>query len=156
MQSKRVLLIDDEASLRRTLGLGLLQQGYETEPCANGVDALKKINLYMNKNVHIDFIVCDIQLPDIDGMKLNKIIKNKYPEIPIIMITGYPDKFETPEFQDLKVDGFIQKPLSADQLVKKFEVLDRALVKEDLEETVVSDPSAEVKNETKVTLCRVI
>lgn len=147
MQSKRVLLIDDESSLRRTLGLSLLQQGYETEPCANGVDALKKINLYKARKKDIDFVVCDIQLPDIDGMKLYKIIKKSYPELPVIMITGFPDKFDNQEFMDLNVDGYIQKPLSAEQLVKEFELLDRSLIKEDFVETVAPDSSVEKKSE---------
>ena len=44
MNEKKVLLIDDEASLRRSLTLGLMQKGYETETCENGMKGLKLLN----------------------------------------------------------------------------------------------------------------
>lgn len=125
MLEKKVLLVDDESSLRRTLGLSLLQLGYETEPCVSGVDALKKINLYSDKQIPIDYIVCDIKLPDIDGMKLSKIIKSQHPEIPIILITGYPDKYDSNEISDFEIDGYLQKPFSADDLVNEFEIFEK-------------------------------
>ncbi|MBN1408277.1 MAG: response regulator [Calditrichaceae bacterium] len=124
MLDKRVLLVDDEASLRRTLGLNLMQCGYETEPCPSGIEALKKINLYAKNNIPIDYIVCDIKLPDIDGMKLFRVIKYRHPDIPVILITGYPDKYDSEEIKELHVDGYLEKPLSADDLIKKFETYD--------------------------------
>jgi CheY-like chemotaxis protein len=125
MLGKKVLLVDDESSLRRTLGLSLLQLGYETEPCVSGVDALKKINLYTNNKIPIDYIVCDIKLPDINGMKLFRIIKHRHPEIPIVLITGYPEKYDSDEITDFKVDGYLEKPFSADELVNKFETFEK-------------------------------
>ena len=125
MLGKKVLLVDDESSLRRTLGLSLLQLGYETEPCVNGVDALKKINLYTSNHIPIDYIVCDIKLPDIDGMKLSRIIKHQHPEIPIVIITGYPEKYKSDEITDFKVDGYLEKPFSADELVNEFEIFEK-------------------------------
>jgi len=125
MLDKRVLLVDDETSLRRTLGLNLMQFGYETEPCPSGIEALKKINLYTKNNIPIDYIVCDIKLPDIDGMKLFRVIKYRHPDIPVILITGYPDKYDSEEIKDLNVDGYLQKPLTADDLIKKFELYDQ-------------------------------
>ena len=75
---KRILLVDDESSLRRSLSVSLGQEGYDVEPCENGIHALKKLYQYKKSNIQLDSIVLDIRLPDIDGIKLGKIIRSKY------------------------------------------------------------------------------
>jgi len=86
---KKVLLIDDEASLRRKRLLGLMQKGYQTEPCESGMKALQTLETYRQKKVALDCAIVDIRLPDIDGLKLLKVIKLNYPQLPVIIITGY-------------------------------------------------------------------
>jgi len=115
--SKRILLIDDEPSLRRSISIGLNQRGVDVELCENGISALNKIDLYQKNEIDLDTIVLDIQLPDIDGIKLGKIIKAKYPNTSMIYITGYADKLEEAEIDDLKVDAFLEKPFDADELM---------------------------------------
>jgi CheY-like chemotaxis protein len=118
---KRILLIDDEASLRRSLSLGLAQRGIDVELSENGMNALNKLDLYKKNDVNLDTIVCDIQLPDIDGIKLGKIIKAQYPDASMIYITGYADKLEENEIDDLKIDAFLQKPFDVDDLTTEIE-----------------------------------
>ena len=48
---KKILFVDDESSLRRTMALGLSQHGYDTEPCENGVNALKKLESHIKNNI---------------------------------------------------------------------------------------------------------
>lgn len=123
---RRILLIDDEPSLRRSLTLGLNQRGVDVELCENGMSALNKIDLYQKNDVNLDTIVLDIQLPDIDGIKLGKIIKSKYPNTSMIYITGYADKLEETEIDDLKVDAFLEKPFDADELMDEInKILDK-------------------------------
>jgi len=117
---RKILFVDDEASLRRTMALGLSQYGYDTEPCENGICALKKLESYVKNNVNLDAIVVDIRLPDIDGIKLAKIIKFKYPGIPIILITGYADHYNREEIRDLKIRAFLEKPFTPDELNHQF------------------------------------
>jgi CheY-like chemotaxis protein len=100
--------------------LGLSQRGYDTEPCENGVCALKKLESYMKNNINLDAIVVDIRLPDIDGIKLAKIIKFKYPGIPIILIIGYADRYNQEEIRDLRVHAFLEKPFTPDELTEQF------------------------------------
>lgn len=120
MNNKKILLVDDESSLRRTMALGLSQHGYDTEPCENGVNALKKLESYIKNNIPLDGIVVDLRLPDIDGLKLVKIMKFKVPGVPIVLITGYADKYNMEEIRDLKVSAFLEKPFSADELFDQF------------------------------------
>lgn len=118
---KRILLVDDESSIRRTLSLGLAQRGYETEPVENGVNALMKLDLLAKNNAMPEAIVLDIQLPDIQGTKLARIINFKYPEVPVFLITGYADKLNPGEIRDLKIQALLEKPLTSDQLADQFE-----------------------------------
>ena len=111
---KKILLIDDESSVRRTISLALNQEGYDVEPCENGFNALKKLDVLKQNNINLDSIVLDIILPDIDGIKLSKIIKEKYPGIPIVFITGYANKV---------VDQEIDKEYLVTQLKKLEELL---------------------------------
>lgn len=117
---KKILFVDDESSLRRTVALGLQQHGYETEPCENGVNALKKIESYIKNKIQLDGIVVDLRLPDIDGTKLVKIMKFKCPGVPIIVITGYADRYDLEEIRSLKVSAFMEKPFSPDELMAQF------------------------------------
>jgi len=117
---KKILLVDDESSLRRTMALGLSQHGFDTEPCENGVNALKKMESYIKNNIPLNGIVVDIRLPDIDGIKLAKIMKFKCPSVPIILITGYADRCNMEEIRNLKVSAFLEKPFSPAELSNQF------------------------------------
>jgi CheY-like chemotaxis protein len=118
--TKKILLVDDESSLRRTMALGLSQHGYDTEPCENGVNALKKLESYIKNNIKLDGIVVDLRLPDIDGIKLVKIMKFKYPNVPIIMISGYADRYNMEEIRNLQINAFLPKPFTPDELSQQF------------------------------------
>lgn len=148
---KKILLIDDEASLRRTLSLSLSQRGYETEPCENGMNGLKKLELFMKNNLPPAAIVIDIQLPDIQGTRLAKIIRFKYPGIPIILITGYADKLNPEEIKNLKVSAFLEKPFSADELTDQFEGI---LNVDAVPETAVENEKAENRSESAYVLIK--
>ena len=113
---KRVFLIDDEASLRRSVSMGLLQKGYDTEPCESGLKALKTLETYKQHQTSPDCIVLDVRLPDIDGIKLLRVIKQNYPDIPVVIITGYSQDMIAEEAQDEKADAYLEKPFSIDEL----------------------------------------
>jgi len=141
--TKKILLVDDESSLRRTMALGLTRHGYDTEPCENGVNALKKLESYIKNNIKLDGIVVDLRLPDIDGTKLVKIMKFKAPGVPIIMISGYADRYNMEEIRNLQVAAFLEKPFTPDELseqfVKVMEERREAPAAEEVKEEAVSE-----------------
>lgn len=144
---KRILLIDDELSLRRSLTLSLNQLGYDVEPCDSGLTALNKLELYKKNAVNLDTVVVDINLPDINGLKLGKIIKSKYPSTKMMYITGYADKLELTEIEELKEDGLLEKPFSADDLIGEInKILERS----------TKTPAEEIKPEVKTTSAYVL
>ncbi len=123
---KRILLIDDDSSIRRSLSLGLNQLGYDVEPCDSGITALNKLDLYAKNSVNLDSVVVDVNLPDINGIKLGKIIKSKYPGTAMMYITGYADTLELTDIEDLKEEGLLEKPFTADDLIAEInKILDK-------------------------------
>ncbi|MDQ1350335.1 MAG: two-component system, NtrC family, response regulator GlrR, partial [Acidobacteriota bacterium] len=122
---KKILLVEDDAPLRRTMTMGLNMHDYDTEPCENGVNALKKMETFINNNIPLDGVIVDLRLPDIDGIKLVKIMRFKYPDIPIILITGFADRYNQEEIHNLQVNALMEKPFTpielAEQLTKVLE-----------------------------------
>jgi CheY-like chemotaxis protein len=111
---RKVLLIDDEPSLRRSVSMGLMQKGYQTEPCENGMKALQTLETFGQKKIPFDYAIVDVRLPDIDGLKLLKVIKLNYPQVPVIIITGYGS--ETVAEEADTADAYLEKPFSMDDL----------------------------------------
>ena len=123
---KKILLVDGESSLRRTMALSLGQHGYEVEPCENGVNALKKTDSYIKNNIKLDGIVLDLDLPDIDGIKLTRIIKYKCPGVPIILMAGCADKHNMEVIRELQVNALMEKPFTPDELYQQLEKVNSA------------------------------
>jgi CheY-like chemotaxis protein len=113
---KKVLLIDDEASLRRHVALGLMQKGYYTEPCENGMKGLETLNMFKKKRTPLDCAIVDVRLPDIDGIKLLKVIKLNYPGLPVIIITGHGDEAVEEAVRAQHADGYLEKPFTMEEL----------------------------------------
>jgi DNA-binding response OmpR family regulator len=113
---KNVLLIDDEASLRRSVAMGLMQKGYQTEPCENGMKGLSTLETFRKKQIPLSCAVVDIRLPDIDGLKLLKVIKFNYPQLPVIIITGHGSEAIAEEAKE--ADAYLEKPFDMEELAR--------------------------------------
>jgi DNA-binding response OmpR family regulator len=113
---KNVLLIDDEAALRRHVSMGLMQQGYHTEPCENGMKGLETLDTLMKRKMAPECAIVDIRLPDIDGLKLLKVIKSCYPNLPVVMITGHGNDSIAQEAKNQKAEAYLEKPFEMDEL----------------------------------------
>ena len=132
---KSVLLIDDEASLRRTVAMGLMQRGYRTEPCENGMKALHTLETFKKNQVALDYAIVDVRLPDIDGLKLLKVIKFNYPDLPVIVITGYGNEATAEEVKSQKAEAYLEKPFTMDDLTDLLASISPAAKVEAPEET---------------------
>jgi CheY-like chemotaxis protein len=132
------------------MALGLSQRGFDTEPCENGMSALKKLDSYVKNNVNLSAVVVDIRLPDIDGIKLVKIIKFKYPGIPVILITGYADRYNSEEIRNLQVSAFMEKPFTPDELTEQFvKIMEKEQV-----ETAIQEGKSEARSQSAYMLVR--
>jgi len=118
MMEKNVLLIDDEAALRRHVSMGLMQQGYHTEPCENGMKGLETLDTLMKRKMPLECAIVDVRLPDIDGLKLLTVIKSCYPDLPVVLITGYGSDSVAHEAKSQMAAAYLEKPFSMEELTK--------------------------------------
>jgi len=120
-KNQKILLVDDEASVRRQLLVGLMQGGFEVEDCEDGFSALKKIEAAQKNRAPYHFVVTDIRLPDINGLKLLQVIKSKYPDLPVVVISGYGDEQTQDDVKDYFGNAYLDKPFEVHELEAELE-----------------------------------
>ena len=108
--SKKILIIEDEQIITKSLQRLLKKNGYEVEISNSGKEALEKI-----KDQEFSLVVSDIRMPDMDGIETIKAIRsylqeNNKSKVPEILITGYADEAKYQEALELKVAGYLYKP----------------------------------------------
>ncbi len=113
MQDKgiKVLIIDDDHSIRNMLSIVLKNEGYEVIAVESAIVALKKLKKEM-----IDLIISDIKMPEISGIELLRKVKSIDQEIPVIMITGFASTNDAVEAMKLGAEDYIIKPFNLDEL----------------------------------------
>lgn len=112
----RVLIVDDEAPVRRQLKVGLAQHGYEVEESEEGLEAIAKIKTARATNP-FRFVILDIRLPDIDGLKVLQAIKGTYPDLPVVVISGYGNESTPDTVERKKGSLYLDKPFDVDTLI---------------------------------------
>ncbi|HAX72678.1 MAG TPA: DNA-binding response regulator, partial [Firmicutes bacterium] len=107
----KVLLVEDDVNLRRLIHDFLTRQYYDVYACSNGEEALE-----IMAHQHIDVVITDIMMPQVDGFELTKQLRSVEQHLPIIMITAKES------WQDKKkgflngVDDYLVKPINLDEL----------------------------------------
>ena len=109
-----ILIVDDEADIRRTIADTLEDEGCHCRAVADSVSALESIE---ERRPHL--VILDIWLrdKDRDGMELLKILKARFPEIPVVMISGHGTIETAVKAIKLGAYEFVEKPFKADRLV---------------------------------------
>ena len=109
--TEAVLIVDDEAVVRKGIQRVLEKRGLETVLAANGKDALQRLDAQPFR-----LVLLDIRMPDMDGVTLLRTIRLKYPETGVIMITGYPTIDDAVHCIKLGAIDYLVKPFSLDDL----------------------------------------
>jgi two-component system chemotaxis response regulator CheY len=116
MSTGKIFVIEDEAHVRKTVGLALKQGGYEVLEAADGEEAMAAI-----QSSSIDFsvqaIICDIGLPKVNGHDLIAFIRVQLPSVPIIVLTGHPDVQSAASLFKQGVVDYLVKPTQAHTLL---------------------------------------
>jgi CheY-like chemotaxis protein/nitrate reductase NapAB chaperone NapD len=120
---KRVLIIDDEPAIRRNLTFGLTQEGYICTACPDGISAIHELNAALDKGDTYDYLITDIFMPDIDGMKILTVIKSQFPDLPVLVITGFGDDSLKAMALAETNTGYLDKPFEISELVEALEAL---------------------------------
>ena len=108
---ERILVIDDEASIRKALQIGLDSANYQVDLASDG-----ESGILLGKNQAYDVVIADLSLPDITGLEVIKKIKNATPDIIPIIITGNGSMQSSLEAIRLEVSDYLEKPLNLENV----------------------------------------
>jgi DNA-binding NtrC family response regulator len=112
-ESARILVIDDELAIRKTVSLTLEHAGYVVDTAENGKEAIEKAeaNFY-------NLALIDIRLPDMEGTDLLTTLKKRTPKMVKIILTGYPALQNTVKAINQGVDYYLIKPVEPIELLR--------------------------------------
>jgi two-component system chemotaxis response regulator CheY len=117
MPEGRILVIDDEENVRKTIRLTLTKAGFDVVEAEDGEKAITTIRSGDNP-LMVDAIFCDIFMPKINGMEAISFFLSQFPSTPVVVITGQPDiQKQTTLFKGGNVVDYLVKPIEAAKLV---------------------------------------
>ena len=108
-----ILLVDDDDALRRAAGKVLTLEGYAVKGVASGREALNTM-----KAEGFRLVICDLRLPDADGLDLLREMRRLQPEAEVVMLTGHASVEKAVQAMKMGAYDFIQKPLDSSVLLK--------------------------------------
>lgn len=112
MKAKQVILIvDDEEGLREGLSKLLKTEGYAVLSAESGEQALKIL-----QHAHIDLVLTDMRMPEMDGIELLKKIREQHPGIGVIILTGYGQIESYIEAMNFGAIEYVSKPFKVNEL----------------------------------------
>ena len=114
----RVLVVDDDETFRLMLMETLKLSGYNVTGSADGRTAMAAL-----EQGHVTAVITDVKMPGMDGILLAKSIRDRWPEIPIVMITGYLPAEDLPLESSGLADGFLMKPFKIESITELLESL---------------------------------
>jgi two-component system cell cycle sensor histidine kinase/response regulator CckA len=108
-----VLLVEDEDAVRSFAARALGQRGYHVLEATTGAEALE---MFMSHNGHVDLVVSDVVMPEMDGPTLMKHLRSERPDVKIIFISGYAEDAFRRNLSDKEDFMFLQKPFDLKEL----------------------------------------
>ncbi|MBU1168144.1 MAG: sigma-54 dependent transcriptional regulator [Proteobacteria bacterium] len=113
---KRLLVIDDEENMRHMLFSMVTQYGYQTETAADGLEGLEKVEQARSQGRPFDVILCDIKMPNMDGMSFLKAGKDLLTGSTVVVMSAYGTIDSAVEAMKLGAYDYISKPFKADEI----------------------------------------
>ncbi len=110
-----ILVVEDNESVRNLIHRKLLKLGYTIYTAKNGRDALSLMDGHGDK---IRLVITDLVMPEMGGLELSRTIKDRYPSVEIIALSGYPLRCEWDDFENAGITDFIQKPFVVQTLAE--------------------------------------
>lgn len=112
----RVLIVDDESSIRKVLRVTLTDAGYEVVEADHGGRGIEVIRSDDNM-LMVDVIICDIRMPKINGLEAIDFFRQQFPSVPIIVLTGFPDTKMATSLITKGVVDYLVKPVEDAKLL---------------------------------------
>lgn len=118
VESKRILLVEDDPSLGYLLSEYLTMKDFDVQWVKNGIEALKKMESKM-----FDLAVLDVMMPEMDGFTLARKIKERHSEIPFMFLTSRSMKIDVLKGFSLGAVDYLKKPIDEEELVVRLNSL---------------------------------
>ena len=132
---QKILLVDDDPAVLDVLGDFIAVFGFEYETAADGLEAIEKL-----KQTYFNIVLTDMMMPNMDGMELLHHIHNNYPDIKVMVVTGYDRTFTYTDVINAGACDFISKPFNPDELQAKINRIIREIeLMRQLEHLSISD-----------------
>lgn len=112
----KILIVDDEESVRRVLSIQTRRMGHEISEAENG-----KLAWELIQNQKFDTIITDLKMPELDGLELLALVRKHHPEIPVIMMTAHGTIDTAVEAMKRGAFDYITKPFNQDEFLKTVE-----------------------------------
>jgi DNA-binding NtrC family response regulator len=108
----KILIVDDDETIRSTMKAILEEEGYKVDLAGSGKEGIQKTN-----EQAYNVALLDIRLPDMEGVKLLKLMKDTIPRTRKIMVTGYPSTQNAIEALNKNADAYLIKPVDIEKLL---------------------------------------
>ena len=105
-----ILIVDDEPAFRSLVAMTLKQDGYHVIEAGDGAEAIEAAE----KVKHVDLVVTDIRMPQMDGVEFMQALRKTQPYVPVVFITGYPTDLRRP----VPNSCMLSKPFLREDLMK--------------------------------------
>ena len=143
---KKILVIDDDRDICLLLNRFLTRRGYEVIEMYTG----KKALVWLDSTLP-DLVMCDYRLGDMDAMEMLTSIKNKYSDVPVIIITGYSDMRTAVKVMKMGAYDYITKPLLPDEIIHTIQLAIEHSEKNNVKLAVKSKQAVNEKQTTENT-----
>ena len=112
-----ILVIDDEAPMRKYVGMNLKARGYHVLLAANGAEALELV-----ARTRVDLLLLDIGLPGLDGLSVLSAVRREA-AVPVLMVSARAREGDKVRALDLGADDYLTKPFGVDELLARVRAL---------------------------------
>ena len=114
MDRFRILVVDDELLIRDLLYDYFITQDWDIVVTEDGQKAVDYL-----RNQKFDIVLTDLKMPQMNGLQLTERIRELYPQLPVVIMTGYPSLDSALDALRFKVDDYIIKPFNINKLFQK-------------------------------------
>ncbi len=120
MAKGRVLVVDDEADVRKSIRLSLTKADYDVVEAENGEQAIAAIRSGDNP-LAVSAIICDMVMPKVGGMEAIAFFRSQFPGGPILVLTGHPNIENMTELYKQGVVDYLVKPIAPEKVLAAVE-----------------------------------
>ncbi|MGE5693077.1 MAG: response regulator [Candidatus Zixiibacteriota bacterium] len=121
-EARRVLIVDDNPNMSNLLSDMLEVFDFASQRADDGEEALSLLH-----EEDFSLLITDLRMPKMTGLDLLKAVKDKFPKLPVVVITGYSTEATEQQLLDAKADGFLNKPFrmnDIESVLRKFSLME--------------------------------